>query len=204
MFGEFLQYLSKSFLLTSQHKFYINNQLPRNMKIKTKVNFKDYLKLLYSLAYEKTILRLLLGVAFLILLWIIFFNFEIFDLPKPLIYQYITFILIAVVQPMVIYLTIRRTYKSSNQLQETSQFEISAKDFKINGESYYMEVKWEKLFKIVEKRKWFLLYQNNLSAILIPKKDMSAKDITNFRKILKDIKEVPVELLAAKAESNRN
>ena len=174
------------------------------MKIKTKVNFKDYLKLLYSLAYEKTILRLLLGVAFLILLWIIFFNFEIFDLPKPLIYQYITFILIAVVQPMVIYLTIRRTYKSSNQLQETSQFEISAKDFKINGESYYMEVKWEKLFKIVEKRKWFLLYQNNLSAILIPKKDMSAKDITNFRKILKDIKEVPVELLAAKAESNRN
>lgn len=168
------------------------------MKIKTKVNFKQYLKLIYSLTYEKPILRVLLGVAFLILLWIIFYNFNILDLPKPLIYQYVTLILIAVVQPTGIYLTIRRTYKSSNQLQETSKFEISQKDFKINGESYYLEVKWEKLFKIVEKRKWFLLYQNNLSAILIPKKDMSATEIKSFKQILKGIKDVPVELLKAK------
>ena len=167
------------------------------MKIKTKVYFKEYARLLYSLAYEKTILRLLRLVAFLILLWIIFFNLNVFDLPKPLIYQYVTLILIAVVQPTGIYLTIRRTYKSSNQLQETSAFEFSPKDFKINGESYYMEVKWEKLFKIVEKRKWFLLYQNNLSAILIPKKDMTALDINNFKKILKGVKEVPIELLEA-------
>ena len=122
------------------------------MKIKTKVYFKEYARLLYSLAYEKTILRLLLLVAFLILLWIIFFNLNVFDLPKPLIYQYVTLILIAVVQP---------------------------------------------LFKIVEKRKWFLLYQNNLSAILIPKKDMTALDINNFKKILKGVKEVPIELLKA-------
>ncbi|MGV8812557.1 MAG: YcxB family protein [Gelidibacter sp.] len=168
------------------------------MKIKTKVNFKEYVKLLFSLAYEKTILRLLLGVAFLILLWIIFFNLEIFDLPKPLIYQYVTLILIAVVQPTGLYLTMRRTYKSSNQLQETSEFVISPNDFKINGESYYMEVKWEKLFKIVEKRNWFLLYQNSLSAILIPKKDMSATDIKSFRQIVKGINDVPVELLDTK------
>lgn len=167
------------------------------MKIKSKVNFKEYVKLIYSLTYEKTMLRVLLGVAFLILLWIIFFNLDIFDLPKPLIYQYATLVLIAVVQPAGIYFTIRRTYKSSNQLQETSEFEITPKDFKINGESYYMEVKWEKLFKIVEKRNWFLLYQNSLSAILIPKKEMSPKDISSFMQILKGIKDVPVELLKA-------
>lgn len=165
------------------------------MKIETKVNFNQYVKLIYSLAYEKTILRILLGVAFLILLWIVFYNLNILNLPEPLIYQYITLILIAVVQPTGIYLTIRQTYKSSNQLQETSKFEISSKDFKIHGESYYMEIKWEKLFKIVEKRKWFLLYQNNLSAILISKKDMSTSDIKNFKQILKVIKDVPVELL---------
>lgn len=166
------------------------------MKIKTKVNFKEYVKLLYTLAYEKTILRLLLGVAILILLWIIFYYLNIFSLPKPVIYQYITLILITIVQPTSIYITIRRNYKSSNQLGEALEIEVTPKDIKINGESYYMEVKWEKLFEIIEKPNWFLLYQNNLSAIMIPKKDMSATDINNFRQILKNISDnVPVKLI---------
>ena len=165
------------------------------MVVKTKVNFKEYVKLLYALAYEKIVLKLLLGVAALILLWIIFYNLNVFNLPKPLIYQYMTLILITIVQPISIYVTIRRNYKSSNQLGEALEIEITPKDIKINGESYYMEIKWEKLFEIVEKPNWFLLYQNNLSAIMIPKKDMSISDIDYFREILKDIRDVPVKLL---------
>lgn len=165
------------------------------MMIKTKVNYKEYVKLLYTLAYEKTVLRLLLGVAAVILLWIIFYYLDIFGLPEPVIYQYMTLGLITIVQPISIFVTIRRNYKSSNQLGETLELEITPNAIKINGESYYMEVKWEKLFEIVEKRNWFLLYQNNLSAIVIPKKDMSANDIDNFRKILKDLIEVPVKLI---------
>lgn len=165
------------------------------MTIKTKVHFKEYVKLIYALAYEKTILRLLLGVAGLILLWIIFYYLNIFDLPKPLIYQYVTLVLITIVQPIGIYLTIRRNYKSSNQLCEALEIETTPKDIRIKGESYYMEVDWEKLFRIVEKPNWFLLYQNNLSAIIISKKDMDESDITDFRKILKNINDVPLELL---------
>lgn len=78
---------------------------------------------------------------------------------------------------------------------EALEIEITPKDIKINGQSYYMEIKWEKLFEIVEKPNWFLLYQNNLSAIMIFKKDMTANDIDYFRKILKDIRDVPVELI---------
>ncbi len=58
-----------------------------------------------------------------------------------------------------------------------------------------MEIEWEKLFKIVEKPNWFLMYQNNLSAIIIPKKDMNSADIVDFRKLLSGLKVVPVELL---------
>ena len=47
-----------------------------------------------------------------------------------------------------------------------------------------MEIEWEKLFKIVEKPNWFLMYQNNLSAIIIPKKDMNSADIVDFRKLI--------------------
>lgn len=165
------------------------------MIIKTKIRFKEYVKLLYSLAYERTMLRLLVLVALLLLLWILFYNFDVFNLPKPIIYQYITLSLIAIAQPAIIFITIWRNYYSSNQLRETLEIELANEMIKINGESYYMEIEWEKLFKIVEKPNWFLMYQNNLSAIIIPKKDMDEKDIFNFRRLLSGLKVVPVELL---------
>ena len=165
------------------------------MIIKTKIRFKEYVKLLYSLSYERTMLRLLVLVALLLLLWILFYNFDVFNLPKPIIYQYITLSLIAIAQPAIIFITIWRNYYSSNQLRETLEIELANEMIKINGESYYMEIEWEKLFKIVEKPNWFLMYQNNLSAIIIPKKDMDEKDIVNFRRLLSGLKVVPVELL---------
>lgn len=165
------------------------------MKITTKISFKQYVKLLYSLAYEKIALRFLICFAFIILLWIIFYHTNIISLPKPLIYQYITLGLIAIVQPILIFITIRSNYYSSNQLMETLVMELSPDIIKINGESYYMEIKWDKLFKIVEKQNWFLLYQNNLSAIIIPKKDMSETDINNLRTFLNNTIDVPLELL---------
>ncbi|MBP9845673.1 MAG: YcxB family protein [Saprospiraceae bacterium] len=71
--------------------------------------------------------------------------------------------------------------------------EISQKEIKITGKSYYMEVKLENLFKIVEKAKWFLMYQNNLSAIIVSKKDMNSSDLKTIRKIITEIDNVPVE-----------
>lgn len=107
------------------------------MIIKTKIRFKEYVKLLYSLAYERTMLRLLVLVALLLLLWILFYNFDIFNLPKPIIYQYITLSLIAVAQPAIIFITIWRNYYSSNQLRENLEIELASEMIKINGESYY-------------------------------------------------------------------
>ncbi|MFZ1228748.1 MAG: hypothetical protein WAT40_12610 [Saprospiraceae bacterium] len=165
----------------------------KQMIVKTKISFKEYVKLIYSIAYKKTLLRLLLLVAFLILLWIIFYYLHIFNLPKPIIYQYITLILIVIVQPSLIFVTIWRNYYSSNHLQEALEMEISQKEIKITGKSYYMEVKLENLFKIVEKAKWFLMYQNNLSAIIVSKKDMNSSDLKTIRKIITEIDNVPVE-----------
>jgi len=164
------------------------------MKIKTKVTFKEYLNLLYSLAYQKPIMKLLVSAALILFLWIIFYYLKYFTLPRPIIYQYFTLVLIVLVQPIVIYTTIRRNYYSSNHLRETLDMEILEKEIKIAGETFYMEVTWEKQFKIVEYLNYFLIYQNNLSAIIIRKKDLSADDIINIRKIFKKLVKVPVVL----------
>lgn len=156
------------------------------MTIKTKVTFKEYVKLLFGLTYQRPIMRLLVGVAVLILLWILFYYLNLFNLPEPVIYQYVTLALLVVAQPIVIYTTIRTVYYSSNQISEPLEMQILPEEIKIQGESFYMDVKWEKMFKIVEKPKWFLIYQNSLSAIIIPKKALQESEIMDFKKILKE------------------
>lgn len=160
------------------------------MKLKVKVTLRQYLKILFSLAYTKPIMIFLVCFAFLMVLWIVLYHLEILNLPEPLIYQYITLLLIAVIQPTVIFTTIIRNYYSSNHLRETLDIDLTGEEIKIRGESFYMEILWPKIYKIVEKEKWFLIYQNNLSAILIPKKELSPEQIRQIQEILRSVKPI--------------
>lgn len=70
---------------------------------------------------------------------------------------------------------------------EPLEMEVTSQEIKIKGDSFYLEIKWHKVFKIVEKANWFLLYQNSLSAILIPKNVLSGDEVIRFRNILKKV-----------------
>jgi hypothetical protein len=128
--------------------------------------------------------------ALLLVLWIALYHLDILNLLEPVIYQYITLLLIAVIQPTVIFTTIIRNYYSSNHLRETLDMDLTKYEIKIRGESFYMEILWSKIYKIVEKENWFLIYQNNLSAILIPKKDLSPEQIKQVQEILGSVRTV--------------
>jgi hypothetical protein len=164
------------------------------MIIKTQITFKEYLKLLYGLAYRKPIMILLLFVDFAMIVWIGCYYLNLLALPKPTIYQFITLILISIVQPLVMFNTIWRNYKSSNHLREMIEIELINNEIKIQGESFFTALKWNKIFKIVEHRNWFLIYQNTLSAIVIPKKDFHGAELEEFLEILKGITTVPMHL----------
>jgi hypothetical protein len=164
------------------------------MKVKTRVSFKEYRKLLFMLTYRKPVMKIILCVALAMLIWILGYYLHFLPVPKPQIYQYITLGLITIVQPITIYLTIRRNYNSSNHLREPLVTELTKTELKVQGESFYLEIKWEKLFRIDEERNWFLLYQNNLSAIIIPKKDLNSVQVKEFKTIISAVPTVPVSL----------
>jgi hypothetical protein len=166
------------------------------MKIKTKISFKEYCKLLFALAYKKTLMKLILSVAFILLLWIFFYFFKLMNTPAPTIYQYITLGLIILVQPTVIYLSIRRNYYSSNHLKETLEIEFTNQEIKVSGESFYTELTWKKTFKVTELENWFLIYQNNFSAIIIPKKSFKKNLEEEFRELLSNLNSVTMELIS--------
>jgi hypothetical protein len=162
----------------------------KRMKLKVKVTIRQYLKIVLSLAYTKPMMIFLICFAFLLILWIALYHLEILNLPEPVIYQYITLLLIGVVQPAVIFTTIIRNYYSSNHLRETLEMDLTGDEIKIRGESFYMEILWPKIYKIVEKKNWFLIYQNNLSAILIPKKELLPEQIKQIQEILGSVKTI--------------
>ena len=128
------------------------------------------------------------------LIWILNGQFKFLPLPSPTFYQYITLIIIAVIQPFVIYTTIRKNYHSSSHLKEPLEIEFTHSRVKIKGKSFYTEVDWEKTFKIIELKNWFIIYESNLTAVIIPKKSLSKIQEEEFRKIVMSIKKVPVHL----------
>ena len=164
------------------------------MTIKSKISLSEYRNLLFGLAYKKPIMKLVVFVGFAMVVWITGYYFHFLPVPRPRIYQYITLVLIAVVQPLTILFTIKRNYDSSNQLGEELAVEFTQTQIKVRGESFYMEVEWKKLFKIEEQTDWFLLYQNNLSAIIIPKRSFHGRQAEAFRNILRSIPGVPVHV----------
>ena len=88
------------------------------MKVTTRIMLKEYVKLLVGRAYHKPLLRLIVGVGVAMAFWIIGYYLGLSFLPKPQYFQYTTLLLIAVVQPLGLVITTRKTYKTSGHLQE--------------------------------------------------------------------------------------
>src|SRR6185503_4991845 len=153
------------------------------MTIVTKISFKEYVMLLYKLTYKKPVMSLLLFFALAMFVWIFVYYAKILSVLIPAIYQYITFFLITVVQPTVIYSTIRKNYFSSNHLKEQLKIEFTSSEIKMQGDSFYTELDWTKLYKVQELKDWVLIYQNNLSAIIIPKRSLTGK-LREFKQLL--------------------
>lgn len=164
------------------------------MIIKTKISFKAYCKLLFALTYKRTALKIIVGVGVAMIIWILGYYLHFLPVPKPEIYQYITLTLIAVVQPITIYLLIRRNYNSNDNLGEQLEIKVTENEINIRGTSFYTELLWKNIFKVDEVTNYFLIYKNSLSVIIIAKKDLSKLEIAALKKILTNIRNVPVQL----------
>ncbi len=121
--------------------------------------------------------------ALLMVLWIVVYHLHLLNLPEPVIYLYITLLLIAVIQPTVIFTTILRNYYSSNHLRNTLDMDLAEDNIKNQRRILLYVNSLVKNYKIVEKKTWFLIYQNNISAILIPKKSIARADFISMLKL---------------------
>lgn len=167
------------------------------MLITTKITFKEYFKFLCILSYSKWTTILVTVIAFLQLIF-----------QSYLLFQYGTSVnnswpwaisgsifLIANV-PISVYLGSKKYFYSNARLQETIEYEFTPEELKIKGETFNSNMGWSKTNRIEEKNDWFLIYQSQQTANMIPKKDLSEAQIIELRNFFKGLENVKTRLKA--------
>jgi hypothetical protein len=158
------------------------------MTIESRLNKKDYQRLILLLTYRKPmmIFFVLIGLLSLILSILFFVGVRVpFD--KPPYFQMIFGFFVVIALPIVVIKGASKTFQSNLRMQEKMIYEFNQDGIIITGESFNTEMDWEKVHKIQELRNWVLIYQSNQVANII-KKESIGDNINEFRDLIKKTK----------------
>lgn len=89
--------------------------------------------------------------------------------------------------PIFAYTSAKKGYASNSRIKESITYEFDGKWIAIKGESFETKLTWDKIYKVVEAKQFFLIYPQKKIANILPKKDMTGKDQLSFREIVKGI-----------------
>jgi len=138
------------------------------MKIETRLEFKSYLKLMYTLTYRKPIFIFIIIYLLVVVLLNIFIFSDINFLLGDTYYipLFIAFYFI-VLLPISIYFNSRKIYSTNGLLKEKIIYEFTDEKISHTGETFYTEMDWTKIYKIVEMKQWILIYQSKVHVNII-------------------------------------
>lgn len=163
------------------------------MIIKTKIEYEDYRKLLFTLTYKKvsTIVITIVGTFFILFQLLAYFLISTYEIDLAPLLVGCGMVLLF---PIAIIVSSKRNFYSNQLLQEEMEYEFTEEQMKIKGESFSSEVQWNKTNRIIEIKDWFLIFQSKISANLIPKKNLSEKEINEIKTIFSKQKGIKLKL----------
>jgi hypothetical protein len=154
------------------------------MIIEIKLDFKRYLRLMFSLTYRKPLIIFLTIIGLMMFIGSILYFLGLnvpFD--RPPYFQIILGFIIVGIIPFSIYRSTRKNFSSEGRLQEKTIYEFTDDRIKITGETFSLEMTWTKVYKIIELKEWILIYHNKLVANIIPKESFG-EDLSDFKNLL--------------------
>jgi hypothetical protein len=86
--------------------------------------------------------------------------------------------------PVFIYVIAKRSFNSQNRLNENIEYIFGENDLSIKGESFSSQMSWNKIYKVVLKKNWLLIYTNKQVATPILRTDVWAGEVDELKKIL--------------------
>lgn len=168
------------------------------MKFKSRINFKEYLKLSYILTYKIrwAVFISIIGLLMLVVTGLYYSGLtpEIFVNVSPPYFQLLFGLFVVAGIPLSVYFAAKKNFASSPRLQEEIEYEITNEKFKLTGTSFSSDMTWDKTYKIQELKNWFLIYQNRRVANLIPKSEMSPEQVESLRNLFRTFRNVKLKL----------
>jgi hypothetical protein len=96
--------------------------------------------------------------------------------------------------PYLVYRAAVKSFNTHKILQEEITYEFLPDSLKVLSHYTKAELPWDKIHKVKEFKNWFLIYQSNKVANLIPKKFMTEQEVIGIREIIRNISGLKAEL----------
>jgi YcxB-like protein len=156
------------------------------LKFYSQMDFPAFVKANFILSYKRPamIIMSILGVFMLIMA--IPYYLETGEM-KTLIWQLILGGYFLILLPLIIYLKSKKLFHSKSRLTERMEWTVDYEWIAIKGETFESKMTWDKVYKVLETKEMFLVYQSKLVANFISKSAMSAEQVQAFRKIVKGV-----------------
>lgn len=159
------------------------------MTVETKIEKKDFIKLMYIMVYRKPIVIFLNLIGILMIIgsvsYILGFK-DLFD--EPPYFQSVFGLFITILLPLSVWKSAVKNFSSNGRLKEGIIYQFTDSSISIQGNSFKSEMDWKKTYKVIELKKWILIYQNKLVFNVIPKESFGSnlqdfKDLVRKNKI---------------------
>lgn len=134
------------------------------MDIKTKITERDFIVVNYQLLWMKPITKVLAVFSIFLLGYDVYYNIyypHFYDSNLILFFGLLVFWIV------MIWWVARRNYRTNKRIQEDLSYNIDSDKLAISGESFKVELSWDKVHRIIKTKKWILIFQSRQSANLI-------------------------------------
>jgi len=148
----------------------------------TKLSIDDFIKVSFHLLYRKLSMKVVTGMGLFILLLILFMFHSFTEFPW---YLLIFGLFLTIGQPVLVYFTAKKNYKSNERFSETINYEFDQENIQLTGESFNSKFTWDKIYSVTENKDWILIWQSRQNANVVPKRDFKVGELQIFKDIVK-------------------
>lgn len=173
------------------------------INLTTKISYKEYRQLVLQLTWQRLPTKSMAAIgAFFILMAILALLTAMassdFSQVNSVIVNLVLGLILGLLLPLAALVSAKQSYATNKMMHEELYYEIDEEAVKIHGETFNNEVMWKSLWKIVELKDWIVLYQSKTLANFIPKRAISAENLSVIKNIFDLYPEVKKKLRKGK------